>query len=164
MDGTSRFRTLLLGGTLLATLVAAVWVSGRGGDEAVAPVLPARTGEAAAPSAERGADDEPMPQLRLPAREAASGEVVDLFPRQSWYVPPPAAAPRAPPLPFAYIGKMADGAQVVVFVHAGDRNFSVRDGDVIDGTYRVDRIEPPTMTVTYLPLNQKQTLDIGRVK
>jgi len=34
-------------------------------------------------------------------------------------------------------------------------------GTVIDGMYRIDTIAPPTLTVTYLPLNQVQQLNIG---
>jgi hypothetical protein len=37
----------------------------------------------------------------------------------------------------------------------------VRDKTVIDGTYRVDAIAPPNLTLTYLPLNQVQQLNIG---
>ena len=32
---------------------------------------------------------------------------------------------------------------------------------VIDGAYRVDAIAPPTLKLTYLPLNQVQQLNIG---
>jgi hypothetical protein len=32
---------------------------------------------------------------------------------------------------------------------------------VIDGSYRVDAIKPPTMTLVYLPLKLVQTMDIG---
>jgi hypothetical protein len=37
----------------------------------------------------------------------------------------------------------------------------VHENDVIDGIYRVDAIAPPTLTLTYLPLNQVQQLNIG---
>jgi hypothetical protein len=32
---------------------------------------------------------------------------------------------------------------------------------VLDGEYRVVEIAPPVMSVIYLPLNEKQTLQIG---
>ena len=35
------------------------------------------------------------------------------------------------------------------------------DGETIDGTYRVDEIRPPVLTLTYLPLEQRQQLNIG---
>ena len=68
----------------------------------------------------------------------------------------------APPLPFTYLGKLIIDGEVVVFVSTPERNFAVRKGDLINGTYRIDRIAPPTLSLTYLPLNEKQTLEIGR--
>jgi len=98
----------------------------------------------------------------------------DLFGRRDWTPPPPppdpaakaAAAlppppPMAPPLPFTYLGKaVADGAWEV-YLARGDKTFIVRDQMVIEGTYRVDAITPPNLTLTYLPLNQVQQLNIG---
>jgi hypothetical protein len=67
----------------------------------------------------------------------------------------------APPMPFTYIGKaVADGVWEV-YLSRGDKTYSVRLQTVIDGTYRVDRIAPPLLTVTYLPLNQQQQMNIG---
>ncbi|PWF48754.1 hypothetical protein, partial [Massilia glaciei] len=75
--------------------------------------------------------------------------------------PQPAPTPSAPPLPFAYIGKaLGDGAWEV-FLARGDQTHIVRTKTVIEGTYRVDAIAPPVMTLTYLPLNQVQQLNIG---
>jgi hypothetical protein len=72
-----------------------------------------------------------------------------------------APPPMAPPLPFAYIGKaVADGAWEVYLARA-DKTYVVRNQTVIDGTYRVERIAPPLMSVTYLPLNQLQQINIG---
>ena len=39
--------------------------------------------------------------------------------------------------------------------------YIVRDNMVIDGAYRVDAITPPTLKLTYLPLNQVQQINIG---
>jgi hypothetical protein len=91
-----------------------------------------------------------------------------VFGRQDWMPPPPPPAPAppppppsAPPLPFTFIGKsVADGAWEV-YLTRGDRTYLVRDKTVIDGTYRVDAIAPPVLTLTYLPLNTVQQLNIG---
>jgi hypothetical protein len=75
--------------------------------------------------------------------------------------PPPPPAPTAPPLPFTVIGKgVADGAWEV-YLARPDRTYVARVGTVIDGMYRIDAIAPPTLTITYLPLNQVQQLNIG---
>jgi hypothetical protein len=55
---------------------------------------------------------------------------------------------------------VADGAWEV-YLARPDRTYVARVGTVIDGMYRVDAIAPPTLTVTYLPLNQVQQLNIG---
>lgn len=91
------------------------------------------------------------------------------FAHQDWTPPPPPPQPApppppptAPPLPFTFLGKsVADGAWEV-YLARGDRTYVVRDkGYVIDGTYRVESIAPPVLTLTYLPLNQIQQLNIG---
>jgi hypothetical protein len=40
----------------------------------------------------------------------------------------------------------------------------VKKGMQIDGMYRVDAIAPPTLTITYLPMNQVQQLNIGVIE
>ncbi len=67
----------------------------------------------------------------------------------------------APPLPFQFLGKAAEKGEWEVFLARGDKTYVVRKQDVIDGAYRVDAIAPPNLTLTYLPLNQVQQLNIG---
>lgn len=105
--------------------------------------------------------------------EAEMGGPGGVFGRQDWNPPPPPvpekaveeaappAAPTAPPLPFSYIGKAVEKGSWEVFLARGDKTYVVRDKMVIDGTYRVDAIAPPNLTLTYLPLNQVQQLNIG---
>lgn len=82
-------------------------------------------------------------------------------PQASNEPPPPPPAPTAPPVPFTVLGKgVADGAWEV-YLARPDRTYVARVGTVIDGMYRIDAIAPPTLTLTYLPLNQVQQLNIG---
>lgn len=100
---------------------------------------------------------------RAPAEDAAT----DLFAAKSWYVPPPPPKPMSPPppsaplLPFAYMGKLIEDGQTTVFLTKQDRNYVVKTGDTIDGTYKVEEVSARILTLTYLPLNIKQTLMIG---
>ncbi|GGX90560.1 hypothetical protein [Vogesella alkaliphila] len=157
-----RQRWLLLGGALLLTLLLAAGIGQpESGNEAavVEPVTARPRGSRAAPPAELQ-----IGSLASLPRELGAGKVRDLFPVQSWYVPPPPpkpAPPKPPPLPFTYLGKAIDDGMVSVFVAQGDRNLVVKTGDVIDGVYRADSILPPVMTFTYLPLQMQQTLEIG---
>ena len=94
------------------------------------------------------------------------------FAHQDWTPPPPPPPPpqpappppppTAPPLPFTFIGKSVGDGAWEVYLARGDRTYIVREkGAVIDGTYRVESIAPPVLTLTYLPLNQVQQLNIG---
>ncbi|MBI3729837.1 MAG: hypothetical protein HY254_16085 [Burkholderiales bacterium] len=92
----------------------------------------------------------------------------NFFGTQSWTPPPPPAAkppppppPTAPPLPFRYLGKKTDDGQMEVYLSSGDRTFIVQEKTIIENIYRVDAIKPTLMSITYLPLNQVQTLQIG---
>ncbi|MDC7707925.1 hypothetical protein [Vogesella indigofera] len=157
-----RQRWLLLGGALLLTLLLAAGIGQpeRGNEAAVVePAAVRPRGSRVAPPAELQ-----VGSLASLPRDLGAGKVRDLFPVQSWYVPPPPpkpAPPKPPPLPFTYLGKAVDDGQVSVFVAQGDRNLVVKTGDVIDGVYRADSILPPVMTFTYLPLQMQQTLEIG---
>jgi hypothetical protein len=75
--------------------------------------------------------------------------------------PPPPPPPSAPPLPFTFLGKAVANGEWEVFLARGSETLIVRNKTVIDGMYRIDAIVPPSMTLTYLPLNQVQQLNIG---
>ena len=91
-----------------------------------------------------------------------------LFGSQTWAPPPPPPPkplppppPTAPPLPFTYLGKKLEDGAWEVYLARNDKTFIVNAQTIIEGTYRVDAIKPPTLSLTYLPLNQVQTLTIG---
>ena len=56
------------------------------------------------------------------------------------------------------MGKLVADAATTVFLSRQDRNYVVRAGDTIDGTYRVERIAEDALVVTYLPLKIQQAL------
>ena len=70
--------------------------------------------------------------------------------------PPP--RPEAPPLPFTYLGKLVEDGRTTLFLAREDRNYVVRTGDTIDGTYRIEEIRDAAAVLVYLPLKSKQTL------
>jgi hypothetical protein len=69
--------------------------------------------------------------------------------------------PQAPPLPFSFLGKQWQSGTWQVFLALGEDTRLARVAMVIDGRYRVESIVPPQIVFTYLPLNERQTLDIG---
>ena len=134
---------------------------------AARPAAPVRVASSAARVAEPAI-------LRVLDRAALVGDDDDgapaagVFGTQDWNPPPaepppppPPPPPSAPPLPFAYIGKAVSDGAVEVYLARSGTTYIVRDNMVIDGIYRVDDISPPTLKLTYLPLNQVQQINIG---
>ncbi|MFZ6755234.1 hypothetical protein ACO0KY_17870 [Undibacterium sp. Dicai25W] len=102
---------------------------------------------------------------------SSPGDSSLLFVSQNWNPPPPKPAkpappppPVAPPLPFQYLGKKSEDGVVEVYLGSGDKSYVVQKGAVINGLYKVESIAPPIMTMTYLPLNQLQTIQIGSLE
>jgi hypothetical protein len=74
---------------------------------------------------------------------------------------PPLPPPSAPPVPFTYIGRLSEDNRTTVFLSAGERNLVVKPGDVVDNNYRVEEVTDNAVSLTYLPLNVKQTIPTG---
>jgi hypothetical protein len=87
--------------------------------------------------------------------------------------PPPPPPPMAPRFPHTWIGRINDetvsaeatpsqpARAIQRAVLAGAvANWVVKEGDVIEGQWRVDRIQDRTMSLTFLPLQQSQTVSM----
>ncbi|EPJ2810762.1 hypothetical protein ACTHGN_003855 [Pseudomonas putida] len=154
----------------LGVSAALAWAPGHwfGQEDALAPVAgkPAPT-ETAGSAASAGA------VLAAKGPDQASR---DLFPTQQWTKPKTLAtvteqpvvaapavvpAPTAPALPFEFIGRMGDRDDLQIFLQSGEKLYVVRQGDVIEDTYRLDRVSASELSLVYLPLHQSQTLSVG---
>lgn len=160
--GSQKLRRNVLIGLLVATSAAAFREPP---EESTAIVQPAATHGEQTVQNKKGPPAGPI-ALRLDQlhRHEKKYSVTDIFSGKSWYVPPPApipVPPSAPPIPFTYMGKIVEDGIPLFFLSKQERSYSVKPGDILDGTYRVDAIETGTVTLTYLPLNIKQTLSIG---
>lgn len=99
----------------------------------------------------------------------------DLFAARSWKAAPTLAtvveqpvnltpvvqAPSAPPMPFQFVGRLDDRADLQVFLQDGEKIYVVRKGDVIDDTWRIEGISDVELSFVYLPLHLSQTLSVG---
>lgn len=171
----NRRMAILLGAAAIVGVLLIVDGGGEDVVEAVERSAPAPVATAA--PAKKAAAAEPAIARLIPRAELvgagddAMGEGELVFGAQNWNPPPPAPTaleaapapppPSAPPLPFTYIGKANEAGTWEVYLARGDKIYIVKHQTVIDGAYRVDAIAPPTLTLTYLPLNQVQTLPIG---
>ena len=113
------------------------------------------------------------PRLDLIQADGSGGIGTSLFASHDWMPappphaflpaapPPPPPIPTAPPMPFIYLGKKLEDGQWEVYVARNDTLYIVHKHSLLDAAYRVDSITSANMTMTYLPLNQQQTLTIG---
>jgi hypothetical protein len=166
-------RHLLMAAALVVAAGFAVFGDKTPGGEVVEPVLRAPAASTApariAAAAPKAAAAAPAILRLLPRDELiAAGDGADTFGSRDWTPPPPPPQPApppppptAPPLPFTFVGKAVEKGEWEVFLARGAETLIVRNKSVIDGVYRVDAIAPPGMTLTYLPMNQVQQLNIG---
>jgi len=163
-------RWLLLGGALLATVIASVWprAEERAAPEVVAPV--ARAERATAEKRALPARTE-LPKLneQLERAPTATAKVEDLFGATSWNTERRPArvepvVPTAPPFPYAITGTLLDRNGLMVVFAKENQDFVVRAGDLLDENYRVEAIDPQSVTVRYLPLKITQVLPMGALQ
>jgi Cohesin domain len=156
----------VLGWTLAASAAAGVWFFAENPAPRVSDPLPA----AAAPKNEPRSSDG---GLSLPSRDGLSGPRGELFgsnappvraaPKHKAPVevaaPPP--APVAPPMPYRVAGQVVHDGPPRVVLARDDRVFFVREGDVLEGGYRVESIKSDAVTLVYTPLDERQTLAVA---
>ena len=170
---------LVLGLGLVATLLAAV-LAPEAADDLVAPVQRnASPTERAAPSLNAGptattatstpidvlairprSTDEDAPNAfgtvgRPPRAKLAAATVKQVKPKV------PIEAPQPPAMPFRVLGRYVDAGEETVFLQHAERNIAARVGDVLSEQYKVESVSAGVLTLIYLPLNLRQTLDIG---
>jgi hypothetical protein len=179
MDQAEKKRKLMVGGALIATLIAAVLV-----EEEETVIDTVDTIQPVKPSGDRVRNQENnVEQLdvsKLGQRKfnALAGE---LFASTTWApkqpqvnpeeqaiiaaqaakasAPPP--APTAPPLQFKYAGKAIVDNETWIFLSQAGENLIAKLGGKINDKYRLDSINDDAITMTYLPLNTKQILTIN---
>lgn len=134
-----------------------------------APPLPAQSSRAPDSTSQAPAPPE------LPTRTPITGSSSkDPFAARGWLPPPPPPPPpaalpppppppppQAPPVPFRFVGLIEEkSAKPAAFIAKGDALFVVHVGDVVDTNYRVESFNSAQVVVTYLPLKQRQTIEV----
>lgn len=153
------YRRILLTLALAVSVAAAVWIGGA--DEPAEPAAAARTER----PARKGPEAVPprrdvAPAALTEARNFPAAGIDPMAPK-SWYVPPPPpppARPTAPPLPFAFGGRLMEEGRTRIFLSEQNRNRVVEAGDVIDNLWRVDEIGATRIAFRYLPLDELKYL------
>jgi hypothetical protein len=124
----------------------------------------------AAPQAKapaRASGPQARADLTLPSRDGLSQPRGNLFASSAPRQPPAAAAkqqpaaeapaaPVAPPMPYRIAGKVVHDGPARVVLAREDRVYFVREGDILDGSYRVESIKTDGVTLVYTPLDLRQ--------
>lgn len=180
MDSAEKKRKFLLGGALIATLIAVVLVDEKDEESmtnTVEPIQPMKSSSDRAKTQESNSESLDISKLGQRKFNPLAGE---LFGSTTWTpkqpqislqeqaaeaakiakaAPPP--APTAPPLQFKYAGKAIADNETWVFLTQSGENHIAKIGAKINDKYRLDSINDNAVTMTYLPLNIKQTLTIN---
>ena len=107
----------------------------------------------------------PTPAVAMPAEtEPCPAAAANLFSARAWLPPPPPPRkpepPRAPPLPFTYMGQLEEEGGIALFLGRDKRTLVVRRGDLIESSYRVEEVTPRRATFVFLPLDERQHLTL----
>lgn len=162
-------RQIALAAALAATLAATLWLAQQDDEDAqtVVPLARASRATRAAPAPAVPASAPPLSAQALqrpPWPEAPAAQLA------AWSAPPPpppppapppaaAQAPVAPPFPYQLIGRLEQGGVSQALLAGASRSLSAKPGDVIDGQWRVERVEATGLVLTWLPGKQSQTIN-----
>jgi hypothetical protein len=169
-EGRLNGMTLIRRPSRIAVLIACfaalvLWIAFDGSDRS-APAAPAQVaaGSDTAASAVAGKP------VALPARSALEKFVADPFSSHSWLPPRPKSAavvnsaPVAPPLPYRFAGQLLLGSGMQVFLARGDEITPAKEGDTLDGQYRVESVSPTNMTLVHIATNTRQVMEFDAIK
>src|SRR5712692_3822414 len=109
-------------------------------------------------------------QPGIPARSALGRIAADPFSAHSWMPRPKPAAvsaapdPVAPPLPFRFAGQLHRDSGIEVYLARGEEIFTVKEGDTLDGQYRIDSVSATEVSFVHLPTGTRQTMQFSALK
>jgi len=63
-------------------------------------------------------------------------------------------------MPYRYAGKLVQGGRQSVLLSKGDMVFPIKEGETLDGAYRVESIGETQVTLTYLPLAREERIAV----
>ncbi len=174
-------RPVALAAAGAATVGALLHFAPSSGDSVVASVARAGDSTPDAPRGSAGATPAPAAAAApaapdLPTRSRIEQSAAkDPFAARGWLPPPPPPPPApvvtvdvtpppppmAPPVPFRFVGLIEEkAAKPAAFIAKGDALFVVHVGDVVESLYRIESFNSAQVVVTYLPLQQRQTIDV----
>jgi hypothetical protein len=163
---SSRWKAMLAAGMLggIAVIFPSDWHHSRLSPSETAASPLEREG---ASGADKSSDQTVLP-ASLPGRQPLRETAPELFGAQSWQpeeskVEDARIAPMAPPLPYRFAGRLMIEGKGQVFLSKDDTAIPVAEGEILDGTYRVESITGERVTLVYLPLTSKISIAISHI-
>lgn len=145
---------------LIATAATAIAALALDAPQPTPPELPPRGPVAKVESARLPA--------ALPERATIGKPGGDAFAAQSAApsVAPPPAAPvaapaAAPPMPYRFVGHLTRDGAVEHFLMKDDAVLPVKEGETVDGAYRVEAVAADEITLLYVPLGIVSRLSLA---
>jgi Cohesin domain len=153
---------------LLAVSAAWIAIDLRGPAGPIAAKTPASaasqdTDHSAAPASQ-------AKQPGIPERSALGRIASDPFSAHSWMPRRKPAAvseapvPVAPPLPFRFAGQFHRESGIEVYVARGEEIFPVKEGDILDGQYKVDSVSATEVNFVHVPSGERQTIQFSALR
>ena len=182
MDKPEKTRKLILGGTLIATVILVVLVEDEESIHPIQSVKSMQTSKSYSESASVNENTSEYLDVDQLGKRKFSAQAGELFNSTSWVTKrarnnrklqdslvkqtidravAKKAATTPPPLQFKYLGKVIDGNQTKIILSLSGEKIVVNLGERIDDRYRFDAIDNETITLTYLPLDVEQILIIN---
>lgn len=182
----ARRQQMLLGGLVAVLVIVLLWQFGGASEPAIPtsrPSNPAPPRASAPPRAESGPSAESMvADVRLELLQQPRGELSvpernpfrfyaapapprpepQVAPRSDAPPPPPVQTgpPPPPPIPLRYIGLFDTpaGARVAVLSDGRGNTFYGKEGDIIEGRFRMLRVGPDSAELAYIDGRGRQTI------
>jgi len=157
----ARLRKVLLIAAVASVVAVIAFEPGRKDEAKSAP----RESSASAPVARANTPE----SLQLPERRGLSqarGELFGAPPPPPQPVAAAATAPVvqvAPPMPYKFAGRVRKGSEEEFLLSKGDLVFPVKEGDTIDGTYKVVAVKPGGIELIYIPLGTSDRISVSSV-
>jgi hypothetical protein len=129
----------------------------------------AKSSTAAAQTHARAASESKQ-NAEIPARSALGRFGPDPFSTQSWKPPQKPAAPAAPvapvapPLPYRFAGQFYRDSGTELFVARGEEIFPVKEGDTLDGQYKVEGVAASEVRFLHVPTGTLQVLQFNALR
>jgi len=126
-------------------------------------------------AAQTAAQDPAAPEAKdpsIPARSTLGRIASDPFSAHSWLPPAkhsaaaaaPPPPPVAPPLPFRFAGQFYRESGAEVYLAKGEDIFPVKEGDSLEGQYKVEAVTPSEVRFLHVPSGTTQTMQFSALK